>query len=272
MTFFRLYTEWIIGFIILFMIIGIINADEINARINSGSSTKNVMAQVVLKNQEGYILEEGEHVEVYYKPNAEDYKDMIIRMGDLYYPLIARDFSYDIDKKATIILYSTKKDMASELKMSIKDVPMGAYCNGILSVLSPDLWVDSDNEVVIRERFMEDGPVVHELTHLVLDKKVSGKYPLWFTEGVALYYEYKYLNFEWRKDLSQKAQKISLMTLESSFKALENGPAYRKSYEIIKAIVDEYGEDGLQDLIFDMKSDGNFKKAYVRVFGKNNPW
>ena len=48
---------------------------------------------------------------------------------------------------------------------------MGAYCNGILSVLSPDLWVDSDNEVVIRERFMEDGPVVHELTHLVLDKK-----------------------------------------------------------------------------------------------------
>ena len=83
MTFFRLYTEWIIGFIILFMIIGIINADEINARINSGSSTKNVMAQVVLKNQEGYILEEGEHVEVYYKPNAEDYKDMIIRMGEI---------------------------------------------------------------------------------------------------------------------------------------------------------------------------------------------
>ena len=69
-----------------------------------------------------------------------------------------------------------------------------------------------------------------------------------------------------------EGSKISLMTLESSFKALENGPAYRKSYEIIKAIVDEYGEDGLQDLIFDMKSDGNFKKAYVRVFGKNNPW
>ena len=43
---------------------------------------------------------------------------------------------------------------------------------------------------------------VHELTHLVVDDLAGGNFPVWFTEGSALYMEYMLLGYEWGRDLA----------------------------------------------------------------------
>lgn len=271
MSFFRLYIEWAAGFAILFVLMACINSG-VFIGFPQGIGVKKDMSAVDFCSQAGYVCDISQNAEIYYNPKNTEYKDMILRMVETYYPLIINDFKYKPAQKAKIILYSSKSEMAKSLKMTVKNVPMGAYYKGVLSILSPELWVESDSDVVIREKFMEDGPVVHELVHLVLDNVMEGKYPLWFTEGVALYYEYKYLNFQWRSDLSQSAQKITLEMLEKDFKSIDNGPSYRKSFEIIKYIVDTYSEAGLQRLISEMKNNADFQSSYQKVFNSKPIW
>lgn len=189
---------------------------------------------------------EGKYSIVYFTKNSP-YIDLIIRVADTYYPLVTNDFQYTPNKKAEFLLYNDKQLLSKAL--NVKTVPMGAYYGGIIHILEPQFWTDETTESKITDDFLENGPIIHELIHFVMDEKMHGDYSLWFTEGVALYYEKKYTGFEWRKDLKEKSKTITLEQLEKNFVYLDSATAYRKSYDIVNELVKKIGESGLQSVI-----------------------
>lgn len=193
---------------------------------------------------------EGEYSQVYFLEDDSKSADLMIRLADTYYTIISSDFNYKSDKKVQFLLYNDKKLMAKALKTENEDkIPMGAYYGGVIHVLEPKLWTSQKNEWEITEDFLQNGPIIHEMIHFFIDEKMHGDYPLWFTEGVALYYENKYTGYEWRKDLKEKSKLITVEDLKNRFTYLDVGIAYRKSYDIICGIVDKVGEKGLQEII-----------------------
>lgn len=210
----------------------------------------------------------GKYSTVYYTNNGESYVNMIMTASDMYYPMIAEEFNWHINENAQIIIYDDKEMFGKILKTDKNQIPMGAYYGGVLNILSPELWVKKNDDYDIKDTFIDEGPMVHELVHLVIDNRLEGKYPLWFTEGMALYYENKYTGFEWRKDLKEKSKSITIAELESKFSLLDEGTSYRKSYDIINNIVVKYGEKTLDNIVQKMSEGSSFNKAYEEVTGE----
>ncbi len=210
--------------------------------------------------KETYLLEEGKAGKVYYTREDEEYVSLVSGMIDIYYPLIAQDFNLSGTKKVSAVIYPDRKSLCDVLGMEEKDAPMGAYYGGIINILSPSAWAGAGDSKTI-DAFLEDGPVVHELVHLAVDEKCRGNYDLWFTEGMALYYEKKYTGFEWRPDLKQKSAAITLSDLEERFSGQNEILAYRKSYDIISAIGIKYGEDAIQKIAESMQRGKSFRES-----------
>lgn len=189
---------------------------------------------------------------ILYFTKYSPYIDLILRVTDTYYPLIANDFQYSAQKKVELLLYDNEEKLSKAL--NVKTIPMGAYYGGMIHILEPQLWTSETTESKITDDFLENGPIIHELIHFVIDEKMHGEYSLWFTEGVALYYEKKYTGFEWRKDLKEKSKTITLEQLEKKFVYLDSAIAYRKSYDIINELVKKIGESGLQSMIENQES------------------
>lgn len=218
---------------------------------------------------DGWQIAQGQFVRVFYQGNTAEIlqeAQMIQRVADTYFPAIQGDFQWDRKEKLDFILFHDKAAMAKVLHMEIveekessimqqerriknKTLPMGAYYDNKILVLSPSLWTQASQDAMGLDEFLEKGPVVHEMVHFALDEKVAGTYPLWLTEGVALYYEKKYIGVEWRPDLEKECKDISMEDLEYRFRQLPAATAYRRAYELIANFVEKKGEQALQEYI-----------------------
>lgn len=211
-----------------------------------------MLAKKILNYSTDYYKLETQYSNIFYTDADELYIDTIKRIVDVYYPILVKDFKLDINKleKLKIIIYPTKKDLENAINVSyVDDSPMGVYYGGIINLLSIDVYYKSNNFYEIIDFYLENGPIIHELTHHLLDIKTKGNYNVWLSEGLALYYENKYTNFEWRKDLSNKSSSITLKQLEKNFNSIDSDLAYRKSYEAVKNYIDQIGESKFQDLL-----------------------
>lgn len=210
--------------------------------------------------KEGYQITQGKYCQVYSCKENSDYVWTICRMCDTYYPLLLHDFGMEDSEKLKFILYEDEKSMCEVLGITPENVPMGAYYCDTIHVLNPEVWTRGEQWQQM-ESFLEDGPILHEMAHYFLDKKLQKKYDLWFTEGIALYYENKYTGFEWRPDLEKVAVSISLEELKKNFTSLDEAKAYRRSYDIICSIAKEDTQNGVRLLLDKMEEGMSFEQA-----------
>ena len=190
---------------------------------------------------------EGIHSKVYYKTEKE-YAELIQRQADTYYMMIVKDFKWNKTQKIDFVLFETKETFSSSLLYE-EEIPMGVYYNGVIAILSPNLWEEKKEDWQIKEEFLEKGPVVHEMIHFVVDDKTKGKCEQFLSEGIALYYEQKYTNFLWDIKENEKRINITKKQLKENFNQLDSSLAYWKSYEWVKKFVECYGEDVLQEAL-----------------------
>ena len=199
---------------------------------------------------------DGKYCVVYFKLLPEE-AATLMRAADVYFPMTAADFNWKRTEKPIFVLYHDKKEMAKTLGIEqSKPVPMGAYSQGRISVLSPSLWAEGGDAFRI-DMFLEKGPVAHELVHFAMDDTLEGTYPLWLAEGVALYYENKYTGFEWRPDLREQSRLLNVQHLSVRFHDLPVDLAYRKSFDLVKHYVSVYGEEGLQQYLTSLPNREN---------------
>jgi hypothetical protein len=179
--------------------------------------------------------------------------------------MIESDFDIDLGKIQCVVC-PNKFELGKIVGTKYESPPMGVYRNGVIHVLSPTQWISGKSDSETEAVFTHDGPIAHELVHLAVDKATEGNYPIWFTEGIALYFENKYTGYEWQPDVN--ADDISYQKLNTDFYSISDAKAYRKSFEIIDAFVYVNGEDALMNILEKLSTG----KRFAVCFYWNEHW
>lgn len=220
----------------------------------------------IVSNISGYLSREAEDFVIRYTIGDEDIVDMVERAAQEHYIEICRFFDYVPDDRIEIIVYPSEVEMYDNLNMPSGQRAIGAYHGGTVNIISPKLWIEGSYDN-IKETFLTQGPVVHEVTHYIVDDMAKGNFPMWFTEGISLYMDYSLLGFEWAPDLGYVKDPIPMDELTRYFDRHDEVLAYRQSFLIVKGMVENYGRVQLLDLLKELGNGTDFNSAIRKVLG-----
>ena len=218
----------------------------------------------ILESLKDYETIKTKHFTIYFK---EDEKNIGVMTGDImeeHYDEVCSYFDHYPKGNIPIIIYESGKDLINTVKIEgdAFSAPLGVYYSGTINLLSPNIWIEKDNLV---EEYKKTTPVVHEFTHLIVDEKTKGNYPLWLTEGLALLIEEKVIGFQWNVGIGQTSN-ISMKDLNYNFDNIETDIAYRKSYETIAYLNSKYKFDNINLLLDNLGIGSNINTSLKKAF------
>jgi hypothetical protein len=135
---------------------------------------------------------------------------------------------------------------------------------GIIHVLSPKGYLNQMQ--VITKQFEENGPILHEYVHRVIDDKSGGNLELWLTEGLALYEEYAVYGTQWAEGFSYERY-YSSNELRKGFMDLDETQSYKQSYDIVKGLIEEYGRKDMSSMLDELKKGNTMEYAFNKIYG-----
>jgi len=209
-----------------------------------------------------FLLEETENFKIYYHDVNYSYVDIVKDSAEKSLKLILEDFKYEPCGKINVVIYPEYREMASKIGLASGSTAMGVYFGGTISILDPSKWIkNNDNMAGV---FQKDGPMVHELTHYIVDYMTGGNIPVWFTEGIALYEEYRVNGVEWLPN--KKYQKYyEIEELDKDFYGLDEIKAYRQSFIMVKFIGDNFGIRCLISIVKELGMGKTIDRAAKKV-------
>ncbi|ACV61034.1 hypothetical protein Dtox_0071 [Desulfofarcimen acetoxidans DSM 771] len=237
-----------------------------NARGYGYSLYREAIKMSTLFNVRNMTALEGPHFVVKYPSDVEVAEArLVLNTAEKFYTPVSEDYNYSPSKKIPVIVYSSKEKLNGFFGWPASESAMGVYWSGIICVLSPKTWIDSDNPDKIEDIFVNSGPMAHEYTHLVVDYITRGNYPRWFTEGLAQYEEYKLTGFRFTETGGNLNQDLySFNDLTQNFDYLPNQSlAYRQSFAAVKYLADNHGQEGIIK-IMNLLSQGKSIDAALR--------
>ncbi len=191
------------------------------------------------------------------EPAAMAIKDISAQYGEA----VLAFFRHQREHPVEVVIFPHESSLKGSLRIPQEQSAMGAYAGGIINLLSPNQF-DGLNQ----DRDMLVNVFVHELAHLVVDDFAKGNYPLWFTEGVALYLEYDVLGYEWGKELIGD-HGFTVEDLTHRFLALDEYRAYRASFQVVKGLIDEHGKEQLIQLLGALGDGVAFEQGLKEAYG-----
>lgn len=227
---------------------------------------KSIEKARILNYVEDYEVLETEHFIIRYEIEQDEYAMLTGDIADRYYESICSMYGYYPSTKSEIIIYGNENDFLKNLRFDKGNTPIGVYYSGIINILSPEIWVNDHEN--LEQIYEFNGPVIHEFAHLLIDDITRGNYPMWLTEGLALYTEYKITGFEWQ-DYNSDDLKVTLEELDKNFDDINQMIAYRKSFEVVKEISDKWGFGKLRNMLH-VLGDGNNINQSARAVLKIN--
>ncbi|WP_052045094.1 peptidase MA family metallohydrolase [Caloranaerobacter azorensis] len=257
----------LIVIIFVFIFISITNLKFVGYLQRSVSTLiNNVEKKRILTNIKDYDTLETRHFIIRFDGENDKIAYLTGEVAEKYYNAVCDMFNYYPEEKSIIIIYNDGDELLKNTRLNKQTYPMGVYYSGVINILSPSLWInDVEDFNIIYEK---EGPIVHEFTHLIVDKIAHGNYPMWLTEGIALYTEYKLTGFEWGKDI-EHVDGIDIKSLDKNFSELDQYIAYRKSFEVIKKISDVWGFEKLKDILVTLGEGNNLKSSTKAVLKTN---
>ena len=212
-----------------------------------------------------YQAIETENFVIRYDKEDKEVISLVAEASEKHYKEVVDMFNYRPKRKTVVILYNDPTALMVNSNLGKGKPPMGVYYASTVQILSPRLWVTEHEDM--REVFLNEGPMVHEFTHLLVDDMAKGNYPLWFTEGMALYQEYVQTGYEWGKDLRYPNDKpYSLQQLTEDFGSLDEMLAYKRSFEIVRGIVEDHGFEGMKQVLENLGKGKTLSEAKTEAF------
>ncbi|AIS53520.1 hypothetical protein TKV_c23980 [Thermoanaerobacter kivui] len=215
-------------------------------------------------NAKDYKTTQSEHFIVRYTPQDEKYVPLVLKIAEKHYANVTDDLGYKPHNKTVIIMYHDPEKMNRDFSLAKGDTAMGLYLNGAISIVSPELWISPGQD--LERVFEHDGPIVHEFAHLIVDDVARGNYPVWFTEGIALLEEYRENSFVWGEGVTAD-KPYSLKELTYNFNQLDETLAYKRSFEIVKAITDKYGMQSIRDILKCLGKGLSLNDSFYKITG-----
>lgn len=182
------------------------------------------------------------------------------------YKKITDVFQYEFKDKILIVIYNDMDLMMNTTMLRKGDPPMGVYYGNSIHISNPKSWIERTEK--LEYIFYNEGPMLHELAHLFTDHVGNGNFPMWFTEGVSLYFEYMVDGYEWGKEvIFTDADIYTIGELNSDFYSLDQYEAYTQSFRLVKNMVDNHGLNKLIDIITFL-GKGHDMEEYIYLFEK----
>ncbi len=207
---------------------------------------------------------ETDHFVIKFMAKDEPYVKMVADAAEEAWDTITRFFGYGPQGKTVVVIYPDSRSLGASFGWDKDEEAMGVYWAGTIRVLSPGQWISSPDA---EDVFRRDGPLAHELTHLVVDELTKGNYPRWFTEGVAQYVERKVTGFSFAEPCFREIPHYSFEVLENSFDELDQRLAYYESLVAVECIVDRAGEEGLLQVIDALGNGLTLEQAIKKAMG-----
>lgn len=211
----------------------------------------------------GFQSYETEHFDIQYKSQDENIVKFIADELERSYQVIGQAYDYFPKDKTLIFIYPTEQDLWNYQKSIAGEEVMGIYQLGAIHILSPNAYDLQDVDKLTY--FKENGPVLHEYTHKVIDDLTGGNVELWLTEGLAVYEEYDKNNEEWAPDFSYTSY-YTADDLRNNFMNLDDTQAYRQSFDIVNTLEKKYGNDKMKELLSELKHS-SLDDAFGKIYG-----
>lgn len=145
---------------------------------------------------------------------------------------------------------------------------VGAYYLGKLELLAPRAWWPDLLADDALAHYAKEGPIVHELTHLLLDYQALGQYPVWFTEGLAQYWEMRLRGYVWQEGGNAwRQQPHSLLELTKGFASLPESIAYQEALGLVQFLYESVGDSGMQQLLLSLGQRRPFNVVLPQLYG-----
>lgn len=193
---------------------------------------------------------------------------LVLKNADEVYQSVTSLFNYTPEGKIMLILHPSRESLGDTFGWESNVSAMGVYWAGVIQILSPNEWLKGQPEEVMLT-FKEQGPMIHEFTHFVVDYRTNGNYTRWLTEGIAQYAELKLAGFRFEESNSSLEQELYPFTkMDRNFDNLPNqNLAYRQSLAAVYFLVDTHGEESINELLEVLATGVSQEKAFGEVFG-----
>lgn len=205
--------------------------------------------------------------EVSYRPGDQESARLVLKEAERVYAPLEQLFGQLPEGTVPIVVYSDKNSLNRVFGWGSGESAMGVYWAGVVRVLSPRAWIDQlpDEEAAVV--FRQEGPVAHELVHLLVDYRTGGNYTRWLTEGLAQYGE--------AKVSGGPGQEQPLPPLNCSLEELDkrfDEPSRQEySYAVARGmvifLVNRYGEERLPALLQALGRGQSLDSSFRSVFG-----
>ncbi len=180
--------------------------------------------------------------------------------------------SYDLrfvpQKRILVILHETREELRDAFGWPASEDAMGVYWGGVVRVLSPRAWVDTNDIAIISARFRAESTLGHEFTHLLLDYMTQGNYPRWFSEGLAQYEEYLISGHVWTEPyVDGKLPYYSYSQMGGFEKLDDQAKAYNQAFLMVYYMANEYGWERVIGLCRELSTGQSFGAAVQKTYG-----
>ncbi len=227
---------------------------------------REVQFRIIDYKTKDFGVRETAHFIIKYQEADQEVIDLVAEASEKHYDGASRLLNYYPKKKTTVVIYDDAAELMKNSNLKQGKPPMGVYYASTIQILSPRQWIPENADM--REVFINEGPMVHEFAHLLVDDLTRGNYPLWFTEGVALYQEYIHTGYEWGKDMEYEGAPYDVEELTKNFHGLDEMLAYKRSFEMMKSMVENKGEEDLNKVLRELGKGERFDKAHQKVFNE----
>ncbi|MDD2620633.1 MAG: peptidase MA family metallohydrolase [Syntrophomonadaceae bacterium] len=215
---------------------------------NSNAIMRVMVGQEVKLKTAGFAEMQTQHFIIKYTAADKDYMGIIAESAEAAALSVKEEFDWESNRQTILVVYPNGQSLASSFGWDKNEKAMGVYWGGSIRVLSPREWLFGDD---IKERFIKEGPMVHEFTHLMVDEISQGNYNRWWTEGIAQYAEKKITGFQFADPFTggENLEYYTLEKLAKEFDRLDQQVAYWESLKVVEYIVDQYGEEEIFDIL-----------------------
>ncbi len=190
-----------------------------------------------------------------------------------YLPAVASDLGLSRDQVpglVSVVISPSRQAMIRFLGKRYGTSALGAYWRGVIWLLSPRAWLDTERPGW-EAHYEAEGPVIHELTHLLLDRVSAGRITPWLDEGLAQWEEYSSTGFQWAEDaLGPGREPYSLAALRGRFHSLpDEARAYRQAFLVMRYMVERYGEGAPAGIVDALAKGREDAQAIQQVTGRD---